>query len=608
MPSASLHSSRRFLLRGALVLLVAFCALPSAFAQYEIGSPLVAVADPPVPHPNTTPCTVTLFTNQEFADFNNQPFSYSPTCGAGPWAKVVLEGDYYITPGVQYDRTSEIFLNNVSIFFGTTPENPATVNDPWHFERDLTDYSALLSTAQSGFASLGNLVNSEYTGIIYGTATVYFYPAAKWKAPPITPTQVLAVNGAGAATLNASGDTLSTAFTLPTNITHAYLDVTAESQNEEEQWFYCLPTNVAGEFYDCPNTAFREVEVSIDGTPAGVAPVSPWIYTGGVDPFLWFPTPGNQTLNFKPFRVDLSPFAGVLSNGASHTVGIQVFNAYEYFSVTGTLLLYQDNSCKSASGAVTVNTLTLPNPNVVENLQTDSSGDITGTVSVSSKRHYTISGYVNTPHGRVTNTVDADVNFANNTTLADTATIYTQNADQHSSITVTSKSSDHGWPSAHTIDWTFPINIALTQTYDPDSGNIAQVTTSKQHHTGLRLGSGGWDWWPTGGYADNLVFSTDDLLLVPCDGGYCIGGTSATASHQTYSAFATDGYCYFQKVASEDNLLSSTQSVPWCSSAPQVETRSGPTASAESHTAAPHASTTLRGPLVKKYAAAAKSK
>ena len=84
MPSASPHSSRRFFLRGALVLLVALCALPSAFAQYEIGSPLVAVADPPVPHPNTTPCTVTLFTNQEFADFNNKPFSYSPTCGAGP--------------------------------------------------------------------------------------------------------------------------------------------------------------------------------------------------------------------------------------------------------------------------------------------------------------------------------------------------------------------------------------------------------------------------------------------------------------------------------------------------------------------------------------------
>ncbi len=582
-------------LRVALVLLAALCVLPSAFAQYQIGSPLVAVADPPVPHPNTKPCTVTLFTQQEFADFNNKPFSYSPTCGAGPWAKVVLEGDYYITPGVQYDRTSQIFLNNVNIFYGTTQENPSDVNDPWHFERDLTDYSALLSTPQSGFASLGNLVNDQYTGIIYGTATVYFYPPAKHSSPPPTPTSVLAVNGAGAATLNASGTELDATFTLPTNIEHAYLDVIAQSQNEEEQWFYCLPNDIAPTFEDCPNTAFREVEVSIDGTPAGVAPISPWIYTGGLDPYLWFPTPGNQTLNFKPFRVDLSPFAGVLSNGQQHVVGINLFNAYEYFSVTGTLLLYEDKSCKSASGQVTLNTLTAPNPKVVENLTTDSSGNITGTVSVSSKRHYTISGYVNTSHGRITNTVVADVNFANNTTLADTETTYTQNADQTSNITVVSKSSGGGAPTLHSLTWTFPINVALTQTYDPNTGNINQVTTSKQTHTALRLASGNaWDWWPSAGYAKNVVFSTDNLLIVPCDGGYCVAGNSDQASHQTYTAQDSDGYCYYQHIAAVDNLLTSTKSVPWCSSQEQLQPTRRSTG--ETHTITPHAKTTVRGP------------
>ena len=55
---------------------------------------------------------------------------------------------------------------------------------------------------------------------------------------------------------------------------------------------------------------FREAEVSIDGTPAGVAPVYPWIFTGGIDPFLWQPIPGVHTLNFEPYRVDLTPFAG----------------------------------------------------------------------------------------------------------------------------------------------------------------------------------------------------------------------------------------------------------------------------------------------------------
>jgi len=55
------------------------------------------------------------------------------------------------------------------------------------------------------------------------------------------------------------------------------------------------------------NTAFRESEVTIDGNPAGVAPVYPWIFTGGIDPELWIPIPGVQTLNFKPYRVNLTP-------------------------------------------------------------------------------------------------------------------------------------------------------------------------------------------------------------------------------------------------------------------------------------------------------------
>jgi len=68
------------------------------------------------------------------------------------------------------------------------------------------------------------------------------------------------------------------------------------------------------------NTAFREGEISIDGAPAGAAPVYQWIYTGGIDPFFWEPIPGVQALNFCPYRIDLTPFAGVLSNGQPHTI------------------------------------------------------------------------------------------------------------------------------------------------------------------------------------------------------------------------------------------------------------------------------------------------
>src|SRR5581483_2674052 len=129
----------------------------------------------------------------------------------------------------------------------------------------------------------------------------------------------------------------------------------------------------------------RETEVSIDGTPAGVAPISPWIYTGGIDPFLWFPLPGVQTLNFIPYRVDLTPFAGLLSSALPHTVAISVYNADSYFSATASLLLYLDHGSPQVTGAVTTNTISSgPDPVITEKLNTDSNGDITGSVSVTS--------------------------------------------------------------------------------------------------------------------------------------------------------------------------------------------------------------------------------
>jgi hypothetical protein len=57
-----------------------------------IGSSNTVSADPPVPRPNTRPCTVDLFTNMEFADYNTKTYSYTPPADCpGPWTKVVFK-------------------------------------------------------------------------------------------------------------------------------------------------------------------------------------------------------------------------------------------------------------------------------------------------------------------------------------------------------------------------------------------------------------------------------------------------------------------------------------------------------------------------------------
>src|SRR5262249_8609815 len=73
-----------------------------------VGSPNVATADPAVPRPNTRPCTVTLFESQAFADFTPKPFTFTPPSACpGPWAAVVLEADFSVTAGLQFDRTAQ---------------------------------------------------------------------------------------------------------------------------------------------------------------------------------------------------------------------------------------------------------------------------------------------------------------------------------------------------------------------------------------------------------------------------------------------------------------------------------------------------------------------
>ena len=103
---------------------------------------------------------------------------------------------------------------------------------------------------------------------------------------------------------------------MPNNLQSAYLDVYAQGQSGDEFWYTCVPNDVSAELFSCGNTGFRETEITIDGQAAGVAPIFPWIFTGGIDPFLWFPIPG-ATLNFTPYRVNLTPFRGAIEQRAA---------------------------------------------------------------------------------------------------------------------------------------------------------------------------------------------------------------------------------------------------------------------------------------------------
>ena len=537
--------------------LAAAIALPlsaqSSAALYppitSTGTSLEVTADPLVPRPHTKHCEVTLLTDQAFADFNNKNFSFTPPADCpGPWAKVIFTGDLSIDAGVQFDRTAFVFFGGVNIYYGTTAEPLQNQTDTWHVERDVTDYSSLFKTAQTGYANIGNLVNSTYTSIIHGTFKLEFYQADFANPAPRTADAVLPVPTNGVTQVNNTTPEVTQTFTLPTNVESAYIDVIAESQFDEEQWFFCLPDALEN-FYGCGNTGFRQVDVTIDGQPAGVAPVYPWIYTGGVDPYLWIPIPGVQTLNFVPYRADLTPFAGLLSNGQQHTVGVTVYNAFNYFNVVAALLLYEDHGSKQVTGAVTENTLDDPNPTVVNNATLDSGGSVT----VTSSQHYTIAGYVNTSHGRVSTNVEGNVNFSNAQNLIVTASTQSQDVVQTSTVDQKTTTQDGFLTTTKDNSVSYPFTINYVYTFE-SNGNVGQVSSVDQKY--LRSQTDSIEGFPIfHSSTSNEVSSGDTTTFIFTDGGYTLGPNSGQSSKQTYTYKDSLGHCYSRELQAANNVL-----------------------------------------------------
>jgi hypothetical protein len=516
---------------------------------------------------------VELFHDVTFSDFNTRPFSYAPPTrcsdedesrnghGQRHWSKVVLEADFSVTAGRQYDRTASLWLGGVNLYFGTTQEPSSIVAPSWHVERDLTDYSALFHSAQHGQAIIGNLVNSTYTGVIHGSARLLFYRNEQEHhrgQSTSVPDAIypLGVDPVGSTTtLNGPGDKLTKKLRLPRNIERAYVDVFTQSQGGDEFWYTCVPDIYAQQTQSCGGGNFREAEISIDGQPAGIAPVYPWIYTGGIDPYLWRPTPGVQTLNFMPYRVDLTPFVGQLSNGTPHEVAISIAGAHNYFSATATLLVYLDKDRHQVTGKITRNTLLQQpaTPTINSTLTSDGKGNVSGDITTQLKRQFVIEGYADTSRGRVTTLIDQTVTFDDTQSFAVTASNYrqttrqltTSNSDSMQSIGNRSLSKYY---SEHTD---YPLYVDYNQQTSSDGSSTVATHVELDYNKtiGLSESTGVYRW------ADvhNDVIAGDTLAF---DKNGNLTGHTGQSGNQSFDFRNSQGDCYRTNVASQDGMLS----------------------------------------------------
>jgi Peptide N-acetyl-beta-D-glucosaminyl asparaginase amidase A len=538
----------------------------SSYAGSPIGSGNTITADPPVSRPPGkygAPTKVQLFDNLEFNSFNPQTFSYTPPNftlptapdSPRPWAKVILVCDVNVTSGIQYDRAARMTIGNTVVYIGTTSEPTAQLGPSWHIERDLTEYSNLLMSAQPGQINIGNLLNGTYTGVIYASAYLLFYPYTQGSGEqaPVVADLVYPLPGTadGSYTLQSSTRTLSLTFSvprqvesIPTTVARVYLDVFAQSQYQDEFWYSNVPDNLAQQLNQYGGTSFREVEVSIDGQVAGFAPVYPWIYTGGIDPYLWAPIPGVQALNFAPYRIDLSPFAVPLSDGNSHTISLNVYNANNYFLGSANLLVYLNYNSSSLTGGVTVTGDYQPALDIQENIN-QVKGHPNGTIRTRSARHLTVEGYVVvSPTEKLVTRVEQDASFSNDQRFVVSATHYEQDILQLTKLTTKSTYQDLNTAPGKSLstlvsvkDLSYPLTANIIQTFNAD-GSGQQKTTVDQGYLIDQQG----DWLPEIGlplkvasytnHLSNVVNAVDTLLF---NSSFQITGNQGQASSQAYS-------------------------------------------------------------------------
>ena len=375
-------------------------------APRPIGNAVVDLS-PPLPRPSGPSCTVTLFDRRDFQGDEPLPLAYRPPADCpGPWHKVVLEADFDVTTGTQFDRSADLTLGGATLFLGTTMEPGETYAPHWHVARDVTDYAALLRTPTDGRATLVNYLDKDHDAHVHWGARLVFYAG---EAP--RPDGVVLPVTAGLSRLDPQKPMVSRTIRFPRNLTSLAIDLFAIGQEREEFWYDCAPGNLAQRNIFGPppcDAPYREVEVRIDGRLAGVRSVQPDIFTGGINPGLWRRVPALRALNLPSARVDLTPFAALLNDGQPHVIALAMPTAGTFFRVSGTLIGTVDPARPVVTGALTANTLA-PARIVTRQLREPRGPGAIGTVQTVATRADRVEGYVDTPHGRVVTRVAYDL-------------------------------------------------------------------------------------------------------------------------------------------------------------------------------------------------------
>lgn len=556
------------LLLGALGACLALLAVSVAahadaapgLVEAQTDSPVTAA--PPISRPDTAHCTVTLASNflSNAPDGTPQTFGGTltpPAACPGPWAKVVLDKTISVS-GRQFDRIDDLQIGSTEVYRGTTEEPGGADPITYTVSKDITDYTALLNTAQPFRGGIGNFTSSVYTGNYDQTVTITYYQADREHPAPDVPDFV-----EGFAPVQVTGAAPSTHFTLtglPRNIVSAQLQTTLEGEGCDEQWFADVPAAVSASYPSaglCTGGPYREAAISLDGAPVAATHTFPHIYSGGLVPTLWRPIPAIDTFDLRAESVDVTPFAGRLVDGADHDLAITLVNTTDRFDVIPTLFAWTDHGSSQTHGALTTDQVAGIAP---EHLTTtDLAGGGTRVLDTTA-RHDVTAGWIDTSRGRVYTRVERTMSYGSDDSITDGGlTQHLEQSDRGSQTSVSTRTGRTVAASQQNYDYPLTVDFSAAQFVDDQNFSLTAMVSMGQNLSAAVLRDG--HLVPTRPSAETLssygVLSRVNGQNTESDGH----------SASRYTGMDDAGRCYDHQLASNHGLITQNRVLPRCAPA-----------------------------------------
>ncbi|RFU27789.1 hypothetical protein B7463_g8538, partial [Scytalidium lignicola] len=417
--------------------------------------------------------------------------------------------------GRQFDRLALMFFNDTEVFRTSTAE-PTVNGIVWTYIKDMTQYLSIWNSPQTLIFDLGNLIDDTYTGPFNTTLTATFFYSEETVEPAAL---ILPISTRQGAVQQSSYFSLpeqqaNNTLTLPRNANRAVFTVAACGQATEEFWWGNVLQSDIATFEPYDGTLYgyspwREVQLYIDGTLAGVSWPFPVIFTGGVVPGLWRPIVGIDTFDLREHEIDITPWLSVLSDGKPHTFEIKVAGILDNgkngkgiitetvgssWYVSGKIFLWLDSNSKSITTGTRPSVIQpQPEISVSQHLTTNSSGaNETLTYTTNVQRTFSVSANIHTQKGTTLSIWSQSLSATNYGQY--TSFGATQYNVQSTKGTDQSSNTNSATPVYKAV-YSYPLTANTTYLVDPASGNFS---ISAWVNRGLELDISGSAIFPTG--------------------------------------------------------------------------------------------------------------